>query len=95
MSFLSNYRIKFLMQSILTMQGSSLEKGGKTMFGKNSKMSKNVQKSRTPRQASNVEAGSEMKNCGKNCSSSTSNKSSSKTSNKTSSKSSTNAKNCK
>ena len=72
------------------------KKGGKTMFGKNSKMSKNVQKSRTPRQkqASNVEAGSEMNTS--NChTSSSSNKTSNKTSNKMSGKSSTSAKNCK
>ena len=62
------------------------------MFGKNSKMSTNVQKSRTPRQrTNNVEAGDEMKGCKNSQTSSASNKAS----NKTSGKSSTNAKNCK
>ena len=44
--------------------------GGKTMFGKNSKMSKNMQNASKRHSRANVEAGSEMKtkSCGKsNC----------------------------
>lgn len=49
------------------MQGKSLDKmGGKTMFGKNSKMSKNMHNASKRHNKTNVEAGSEMKtkNCG-------------------------------
>ena len=67
--FFVEYCIFNHIQAILNVQGIALEKGGKTMLGRNSRLSKNIQKTKTPRQkaATNVEASNEMKGSAKNC----------------------------